>query len=255
MALFRRKMVAAIGKDSKKQGYDLQWLPPAKNNTDMCSPHPQNTHSYDAIIDLTRTLNTMHMHPTDTQATTRAILISLFPLWLLPAFTVMFSRPFPEFSCRLNAWVTALTCQWLMGPCKVVDIECADGTVAGGMGVQVERCRYLEESGCAGVCINSCKIPTQVNMGAACVVPLYCGIPDATRGVYAQNTQEFFAQHMGLPLTMTPDYETLSCTFAFSQVPPPLGEEDAFKTPCLAMCPTARKNMSVCPEIDAAKKL
>ncbi len=32
---------------------------------------------------------------------------------------VMFSRPLPELSCRLNAWVTMLTCQWLMGPCKV----------------------------------------------------------------------------------------------------------------------------------------
>ena len=31
----------------------------------------------------------------------------------------MFSRPLPELSCRLNAWVTMLTCQWLMGPCKV----------------------------------------------------------------------------------------------------------------------------------------
>ena len=32
---------------------------------------------------------------------------------------VMFSRPLPELACRLNAWVTMLTCQWLMGPCKV----------------------------------------------------------------------------------------------------------------------------------------
>ncbi len=31
---------------------------------------------------------------------------------------MLFSRPLPELSCRLNALVTALTCQWLMGPCK-----------------------------------------------------------------------------------------------------------------------------------------
>ena len=36
------------------------------------------------------------------------------------------------------------------------------------------RCRYLEETGCASICINSCKLPTQ----------------------------EFFARDMGLPLTM-----------------------------------------------------
>lgn len=28
--------------------------------------------------------------------------------------------------------------------------------------VQVERCRVLEQSGCASVCVNCCKIPTQV---------------------------------------------------------------------------------------------
>lgn len=51
----------------------------------------------------------------------------------------MFSRPFPEFSCRLNAAVTALTCTWLMGPCKVNDVETADGSIAKGQGVLVER--------------------------------------------------------------------------------------------------------------------
>jgi hypothetical protein len=34
--------------------------------------------------------------------------------------------------------------------------------VGSGMGVLVERCRYLEEAGCASICINSCKVPTQV---------------------------------------------------------------------------------------------
>src|SRR5579875_3590535 len=36
------------------------------------------------------------------------------------ALQVMFSKPLPALSCRLNAWVTMLTCQWLMGPCKVL---------------------------------------------------------------------------------------------------------------------------------------
>lgn len=42
---------------------------------------------------------------------------------------VMFSAPLPDFSCRLNALATALTCQWLMGPCKVNDVELDDGRV------------------------------------------------------------------------------------------------------------------------------
>lgn len=32
------------------------------------------------------------------------------------------------------------------------------------MQVFVEKCKYLEESKCVGVCINTCKLPTQVSM-------------------------------------------------------------------------------------------
>jgi hypothetical protein len=38
------------------------------------------------------------------------------------------------------------------------------GQVDKGMGVLVERCRYLEQSGCASICINSCKVPTQASI-------------------------------------------------------------------------------------------
>mgnify|MGYP001807295156 CR=1 FL=1 len=44
-----------------------------------------------------------------------------------------------------------------------------------GHGVLVERCRYLEQAGCASVCINSCKVPTQVR---ACV----CGLESPQGG-------------------------------------------------------------------------
>lgn len=91
------------------------------------------------------------------------------------------------------------------------------------MAVHVEKCRYLEASACAGVCINNCKIPTQ----------------------------EFFSRHMGLPLTMTPDYATQSCTFAFSVPSPPVGEEAAFATPCLEGCPSGRA-CDVCPSVASA---
>jgi Beta-carotene isomerase D27-like, C-terminal len=41
--------------------------------------------------------------------------------------------------------------------------------------LQVKRCRYLEDAGCASVCVNTCKVPTQ----------------------------EFFMKDMGLPLQVT----------------------------------------------------
>ncbi len=56
-------MVAALGADSSQQGYD-------------------------AIIDLTRRLNSKYRTPQETQAATRAILNALFPSWLPGAFKV-----------------------------------------------------------------------------------------------------------------------------------------------------------------------
>ena len=69
--------------------------------------------------------------------------------------------------------------QWLMGEWEINDIE-IDGKIMKNQGVFVKRCKILEESGCASVCDNSCKTPTQ----------------------------KFFIEDMGLSLTMTPDYDT-----------------------------------------------
>ncbi|GFH08469.1 DUF4033 domain-containing protein, partial [Haematococcus lacustris] len=90
--------------------------------------------------------------------------------------------------------------------------RCLLGSVPRGAGVKVERCRYLEQTGCASVCINSCKVPTQ----------------------------EFFATHMGLPLTLTPNYETYECQFAFGKTPLPQSQDAAFASPCFVQCPSKR---------------
>jgi hypothetical protein len=50
---------------------------------------------------------------------------------LRTAAQVMFAQPMPAFSARMNAWATALTCQWLMGKCTVVDVELEGGRVGG----------------------------------------------------------------------------------------------------------------------------
>ena len=56
--------------------------------------------------------------------------------------------------------------------------------------VHIKKCRYLEDSGCTGMCVNMCKMPTQT----------------------------FFTDDFGLPLTMTPNFEDLSCDMVFGQV-------------------------------------
>ena len=47
-------------------------------------------------------------------------------------------------------------------------------------GLVVEKCKFLQESGCKGMCMNICKLPAE----------------------------QFFDKHLGLPLTVTPNFET-----------------------------------------------
>jgi hypothetical protein len=236
-------------------------------------------------------LNSQHSTAHGTQESTRQILRSLFPSWLPGAFKacthlvvaplrhhdasealshlgaqVMFSRPMPALSCRLNAWVTALTCQWLMGPCQINDVEVDGGTVGRGQGVLVERwacelarmhisesghavrtckqcllcrCRYLEETGCASVCLNSCKVPTQVRRSCCEICLQACAWFHIGSCVLLQ---EFFARDMGLPLTMTPNYDDASCQFSFGATPKPWHDDDAFQTACFVQCPTKQRH-------------
>ena len=168
--LFRAGMVRAIGDE------------------DVSTP------GYPGLMELALKLN-RRFPPGETRRRTRGILASFFTPFILKLFPVMFAIPLPAFSAKLNAAITAATCRWLMGPIEVVDVP-AEELLAGwgdgvGQGLQVERCRFLEESGCASVCINTCKVPTQ----------------------------DFFVKDMGIPLTMEPNYETFECKFSFGKAP------------------------------------
>lgn len=114
MQLFRRKMVAELGQDSEE-------------------------HEYEAIIDLTRKLNSSDRTARQTQLATLRILKSLFPSWLPSLFRKMFAEPFPAFSYKMNAIVTSVSCQWLMGPNAVNDVEVDEGKMGTYQGVLVER--------------------------------------------------------------------------------------------------------------------
>jgi hypothetical protein len=166
---------------------------------------------YQGLMELTAALNARYSSRETAQRIAQNVLRSLFPSWLPPQFAIMFAKPFPEFSARMNAWATVVMGTWLMGECDVNDVEYSDGSVGKNQGVLVKRCRFLEESNCASVCVNTCKIPTQ----------------------------NFFQQEMGLPLTMTPDYETGECQFSFGLVPEEKGEALVKDVPCLKRCPSA----------------
>ncbi|KAH7292815.1 hypothetical protein KP509_28G000200 [Ceratopteris richardii] len=150
----------------------------------------------------------------EVEAASVRILKSLFPPLLLPLFRALIAPLFEgKIAAVLTARVTQATCQWLMGHCSVNAVEIHDGTLLES-GVLVERCKYLEESKCAGICVHTCKMPSQ----------------------------KFITEYMGVPLTMEPNFEDLSCQFKFGVTAPLRMDDESFKTHCLDICPAVSSN-------------
>ncbi|KAG0478329.1 hypothetical protein HPP92_013048 [Vanilla planifolia] len=183
---FRNKMVEEVGWDSEKPGYD-------------------------GLIEVVNRLMRKGRNNLETEQAAVRILKSLFPPLLLVLFKVLIA-PLGggKLASMMVARATALSCQWLMGPCSVNSVELPDGSSC-ATGVFVERCRYLEESKCVGICVNTCKLPTQT----------------------------FFKEHMGVPLYMEPNFSDYSCQFNFGVLPPSHSNDKAIHEPCLEICPNA----------------
>jgi len=77
-------------------------------------------------------------------------------------------------------------------------------------GMLVEKCRWLEEANCKGMCINQCKLPGQA----------------------------YFFEGLGLPFTMKPNFTTKACQWSFGVHPPPVEDDDTIPKGCLKGCPT-----------------
>ena len=161
--------------------------------------------------------------PKEQQALVAIVLQSLIPAPVLWGIRTFFSPT--QWVCEWNAWFATQLFEWLVGPCEVttVDINTKDGGVrTQTSNVHIKKCRYLEQSCCVGLCVNMCKLPTQT----------------------------FFSQKFGIPLTMTPNFEDLSCDMAFGQPPPPLEEEAVYDQPCFTTdCTTAVSKAPACPNV------
>ena len=125
----------------------------------------------------------------------------------LRLFPFLLRVGFPLFNAM--AWGTGPVTGWLVGPNSQQPSE-VDGQPLFSR-VLVKRCRYLEASGCKSQCVNICKVPTQ----------------------------SFFTNECGLPLTMKPNFEDLSCELIFGQQPPELADDEAFSQPCFVGCAVA----------------
>ena len=194
--LFSRKMSVAVGKSTQLRGYE-------------------------GFVDLSKSIMDGRSS-SEQQAVVGVVLRSLVPSPVLWGIRTFFSPS--KLVCELNAWFATQLFEWLVGPCSVreAEIEPLTGNVySQKSGVHIEKCRYLEQSGCVGMCINMCKLPTQ----------------------------DFFAQEFGIPVTLTPNFEDLSCEMVFGQVAPPLSQEAAYQQTCLVeQCETAVKSGDRCPK-------
>lgn len=176
---------------------------------------------YDGFVDLSKQIF-QGRTTQEQQRLVAAVLRSLIPAPVLWFIRTAFSPT--QLVCELNAWFATLLFEWLVGPCTVTEVEVQTeaGPRTQKSGVHIEKCRYLENSQCVGMCINMCKLPTQA----------------------------FFTQEFGIPLTMTPNFEDYSCEMVFGQVPPPLETEAASQQPCLVgRCSMASPKANACPKL------
>ncbi|KAH0909438.1 beta-carotene isomerase D27, chloroplastic [Brassica rapa] len=154
------------------------------------------------------------------QEVVREVLLSMLP----PGAPEQFRKLFPptKWAAEFNAALTVPFFHWLVGPSQVIEVE-VNG-VKQRSGVRIKKCRYLESSGCVGMCVNMCKIPTQ----------------------------DFFTNEFGLPLTMNPNFDDMSCEMIYGQVPPSFEDDPATKQPCLAdICSIANPSSPICPKLQA----
>jgi Beta-carotene isomerase D27-like, C-terminal len=192
--LFSYKMSQALGKTTQVRGYG-------------------------GVVDLSRQMM-QGRNAQEQQIIVAQVLQSLVPAPLLWVIRTFFAPT--RLVCVLNAWFAARLFGWLVGSCEVTEakIDMGDGTVRSQpSAVQIKKCRYLADSGCVGMCVNMCKVPTQ----------------------------SFFTEKFGIPLTMKPNFEDLSCQMIFGQIPPPRETDEAYTQPCLEQQGSARA--AACPKL------
>mmetsp|Transcript_7242 Transcript_7242/g.10602 ORF Transcript_7242/g.10602 Transcript_7242/m.10602 type:complete len:254 (+) Transcript_7242:173-934(+) len=114
-----------------------------------------------------------------------------------------------EATPAILSWFAKFLLPFLVGDMELTTRSADDPR---GGGVLVKRCRVLEGSGCKGICAKMCKGPTQ----------------------------RFFEEQWGVPLSMSPNFETGECQLVFGEVPIPIEEDPTIPPGCLTCCPASR---------------
>lgn len=154
----------------------------------------------------------------------RRVLNTICPPWFSAWMRAVFKPT--RLVCEASAFMTGPMFSWLVGPLEIFQHRAEDTVEARrdregegnaeeyvppliSSGLQIQKCRYLEVSGCSAQCINLCKRPTQ----------------------------DFFREEFGLPVYLKPNFEDGSCQLIFGQLPPPDELDPALVQGCLSRCP------------------
>ena len=105
----------------------------------------------------------------------------------------------------LTSLVTPPLIAFLLGPCKTNRRK--DGRLGG---MVAEKCKFLQESGCKGLCLHQCKLPAQ----------------------------QFFDETLGLSLTVEPNFLTQECQWSWGEKAVDHTKDPAFPHGCLQGCPS-----------------
>ncbi|KAL1530375.1 hypothetical protein AB1Y20_001283 [Prymnesium parvum] len=102
----------------------------------------------------------------------------------------------------LTSIVAPFAFGFLVGPSQV-NLR-SDGKLGG---LVVKKCKFLQESNCKGMCLNSCKLPAQ----------------------------QLFDE-LGVPLRVSPNFETQECQWSFGEVAPRPSEDETWPKGCIVGC-------------------
>ncbi|ESQ36624.1 hypothetical protein EUTSA_v10008499mg [Eutrema salsugineum] len=185
----------------------INYLSKTLQDTAGMSSNSSKSTGYDSLVDtatkVARNLDTKQQHELVLIALDRAfptVILSLIKMLLPPS----------KLSRELFALFTTIFFAWLVGPSEVRETE-VNGRKEKSV-VFIEKCRFLEQTNCVGMCTHLCKIPSQI----------------------------FIKNSLGMPIYMMPDFDDLSCKMMFGQDPPEIKDDPVMKQPCFQFCKSNR---------------
>ncbi|XP_023534253.1 beta-carotene isomerase D27, chloroplastic-like isoform X1 [Cucurbita pepo subsp. pepo] len=164
---------------------------------------------YESLVEVatmaSRNLNQIKQREAMIEALQRA-----FPRPILSLIRALL--PQSKFAREYFAAFTTVFFAWLVGPCEVKESE-LNGRRERNV-VHIHKCRFLEQTNCVGMCINLCKFPTQ----------------------------DFIKDSLGMPVSMIPNFDDMSCEMKFGEDPPASIEDPALNQPCYKLCKKKEKH-------------